>query len=134
MAYEYLVVPYGGSIVPCTFTKCVEAVLSPSPLSPSPGKSICIMAYLDDWALIASSREQVMVQLSLILINIQTLGVSVYFQKTLLVRSQQFSSPQTGDMPWSYMFLYIFLPMEMILSVLVMVCLQGLSLILVALH
>ena len=51
-AYEYLVLPFGLSLAPRTFTKCVEAALAPLR-----ERGVRILAYLDDWALIASSRE-----------------------------------------------------------------------------
>lgn len=52
-AYEYLVLPFSPPLVPCTFTKCIKAVLAPFQ-----ERGIYILASLDDWALIASSREQ----------------------------------------------------------------------------
>ena len=64
-AYEYLVLPFVLSLVPWTFTKCVEAVLALLR-----EKGIRILAYLDNWAIIASSRERA--QLSLTLSHIQS--------------------------------------------------------------
>ncbi|XP_065325845.1 uncharacterized protein LOC134621241 [Pelmatolapia mariae] len=84
VAYEYLVLPFGLSLAPRTFTKCAEAVLAPLR-----ERGIRILAYLDDWALVACSREQAETQLSLVLSHIQTLGFSVNFQKSSLIPSQQ---------------------------------------------
>ncbi|KAL3976218.1 tctex1 domain-containing protein 2 [Sarotherodon galilaeus] len=86
IAYEYLVLPFGLLLAPCTFTKCAEAALAPLR-----ERGICILAYLDDWALVACSREQAETQLSLVLSHIQTLGFSVNFQKSSLIPSQQIS-------------------------------------------
>lgn len=46
MAYKYLVLPFGLSLVPRTFTKCVEAALAPLR-----EKGVHILACLEDWAL-----------------------------------------------------------------------------------
>ncbi|XP_019204408.1 uncharacterized protein LOC109195978 [Oreochromis niloticus] len=86
VAYEYLVLPFGLSLAPRTFTKCAEAALAPLR-----ERGIRILAYLDDWALVACSREQAETQLSLVLSHIQTLGFSVNFQKSSLIPSQQIS-------------------------------------------
>ncbi|KAL3966727.1 ryanodine receptor 1 [Sarotherodon galilaeus] len=60
-------------------------------LAPLRERGIRILAYLDDWALVACSREQAETQLSLVLSHIQTLGFSVNFQKSSLIPSQQIS-------------------------------------------
>ncbi|XP_076746637.1 uncharacterized protein LOC112431703 [Maylandia zebra] len=84
VAYEYLVLPFGLSLAPRTFTKCAEAALAPLRK-----RGIRILAYLDDWALVACSREQAETQLSRVLSHIQTLGFSVNFQKSSLIPGQQ---------------------------------------------
>ncbi|XP_039882163.1 uncharacterized protein LOC120730097 [Simochromis diagramma] len=53
IAYEYLVLPFGLSLAPCIFTKCAKAALAPLR-----ERGIRTLAYLDDWALVACSREQ----------------------------------------------------------------------------
>ena len=85
-AYEYLVLPFSLSLAPRTFTKCVEVALAPHR-----EKGVRILAYLDDWAIIASSRERAAAQLSLSLSHIQMLDFSVNLQKSSLTPSQQFS-------------------------------------------
>nr|XP_013888376.1 PREDICTED: uncharacterized protein LOC106535818 [Austrofundulus limnaeus] len=86
VAYEYLVLPFGLSLAPCTFSKCVEVALSPLREI-----GVRLLAYLDDWALIASSKEQATEHLSQVLSHVQALHFSVNFQKSLLTPSQQFS-------------------------------------------
>ena len=54
-------------------------------------KGVSVLINLDDWVLIASSREQVTEPLSLILPHIQALGLSVNFQKSSLSPSQLFT-------------------------------------------
>lgn len=49
------------------------------------------MLYLDNWALIARSREEAGVQLSLVLSHIQALGFTVNVQKSSLGQSLWFS-------------------------------------------
>ncbi|XP_049458675.1 uncharacterized protein LOC125904989 [Epinephelus fuscoguttatus] len=74
-AYKYLVLPFGLSFAPHTFTKCVKAALAPLR-----EKDVRILAYLDDWA-----------HLSLTLSHVQALGFSVNLRKSSLILSQQFS-------------------------------------------
>lgn len=50
VAYEYPVLPFGLSLALC---KCAEA-----PLAPFINKGLSILAYLDDWALVACSKKQ----------------------------------------------------------------------------
>lgn len=50
IAYEYPVLPFGLSLALC---KCAEA-----PLAPFINKGLSILAYLDDWALVACSKKQ----------------------------------------------------------------------------
>lgn len=85
-AYKYLVLLSDLSLAPYTFIKCPEAVLAPLWET-----GICILAYLDDWALLASSRECGTVQLSLTLARIQALGFSVNLKKSSMILSQQLS-------------------------------------------
>ncbi len=77
MAYEHLVLSFGLLFAPCTFTKCVEVALVPFR-----EKGVRILACLDNWALVANTKEQAEAQLSLVLSHIQALGFSVNLRKT----------------------------------------------------
>ncbi len=50
--YEFKVLPFGLSLAPRIFTKCVEAALTPLRQ-----QGIRILAYLDDWLICARSKE-----------------------------------------------------------------------------
>ncbi len=49
-AYQYSVLPFGLALAPCTFSKCVDAALSPLRAS-----GIRILNYMDDWLILAQS-------------------------------------------------------------------------------
>lgn len=49
-----------------------------------------ILAYLDDWVLVVSSREGAALPLPLTLMHIQALGFCVNLQKNSMIPSQQF--------------------------------------------
>lgn len=51
-AYQFKVCPFGLALAPRTFTKCVNAVLSPLRQS-----VMHILKYLDDWLIIARSQD-----------------------------------------------------------------------------
>lgn len=57
IAYKYLVLPFGLSLAPCTFTKCVEAALAPLQQT-----GVYIQVCLGDWARLESSRERAAAQ------------------------------------------------------------------------
>ncbi len=50
VAYQYKVLPFGLSLAPCTFTRCMDAALSPLQMG------IRILNYLDDWLMLAQSQ------------------------------------------------------------------------------
>ncbi len=50
-AYQYSVLPFGLALAPRTFSKCVDAALSPLRAS-----GMRILNYLDDWLILAQSR------------------------------------------------------------------------------
>ncbi|MGL4479884.1 MAG: reverse transcriptase domain-containing protein [Aeromonas veronii] len=51
MAYQYMVLPFGLSLAPHTFMKCMDAELSPLRQM-----GIHVLNYLDDWLILASSQ------------------------------------------------------------------------------
>ena len=82
-AYEYQVLPFGLSLAPRTFTKCMDAVLKP--LS---SVGIQVLNYIDDWLLCAPSRAQAAKDTRLLLRHIQELGLVVNEKKSCLSPSQ----------------------------------------------
>ncbi len=50
VTYQYTVLPFGLSLAPRTFTKSMDAALSPLKQM-----EICILNYLDDWLILAQS-------------------------------------------------------------------------------
>ncbi|KAL1269008.1 hypothetical protein QQF64_031297 [Cirrhinus molitorella] len=52
-AYQYRVLPFGLSLSPRTFTKCVDAALAPLRL-----QGIRILNYIDDWLILAQSQQE----------------------------------------------------------------------------
>ena len=54
-AYEFMVLPFGLSLAPRTFTKCMDAVLASLTY-----RGLLILNYLDDWLICAPTRTQVL--------------------------------------------------------------------------
>ncbi len=55
VAYQYTVLPFGMSLAPRTFTKCMDTALSPQRQM-----GIRILNYLDDWLVLAQSEMELL--------------------------------------------------------------------------
>ncbi len=86
VAYQYTVLPFGLSLAPRTFTKCMDAALSPLRQM-----GIRILNYLDDWLILAQSEVELLSHRTLILSHLEHLGLRVNFAKSALSPSQRVS-------------------------------------------
>ncbi len=82
--YQYMVLPFGLALAPRTFTKSMDAALAPLRL-----QGIRILNYLDDWPILASSREQVIRHRDSLLLHLCALGLRLNGQKSVLTPAQQ---------------------------------------------
>ncbi len=78
--------PFGLSLAPRTFTKCMDAALSPLRQM-----GIRILNYLDDWLILAQSEVELLSHRTLILSHLERLGLRVNFAKSALSPSQRVS-------------------------------------------
>ncbi|KAI2664149.1 ORF V: Enzymatic polyprotein [Labeo rohita] len=85
-AYQYKVLPFGLSLSPRVFTKVTEAALSPLWRM-----GIRILNYLDDWLLIAHSRDLLCKHRDLVLRHLSHLGLQVNWEKSKLSPVQRIS-------------------------------------------
>nr|XP_055049505.1 uncharacterized protein LOC129434990 [Misgurnus anguillicaudatus] len=85
-AYQYKVLPFGLSLSPRVFTKVVEAALKPLRES-----GVRILAYLDDWLIIAHSRRTLCEHRDLTLQHLARLGLRVNWEKSKLCPTQRIS-------------------------------------------
>ncbi|KAI2651800.1 ORF V: Enzymatic polyprotein [Labeo rohita] len=85
-AYQYKVLPFGLSLSPRVFTKVAEAALSPLWQT-----GIRILNYLEDWLLIAHSRDLLCEQRDLVLRHLSHLGLQVNREKSKLSPVQRIS-------------------------------------------
>ncbi len=83
-AYQYKVLPFGLALAPRTFTKCMDAALAPLRL-----QGIRVLNYLDDWLILAHSRELVSRHRDIVLGHIHSLGLRMNAKKSVLLPSQQ---------------------------------------------
>ncbi len=86
VAYQYTVLPFGLSLAPRTFTKCMDVALSPLRQM-----GIRILNYLDDWLILAQSEVELLSHRTLILSHLERLGLRVNFAKSALSPSQRIS-------------------------------------------
>lgn len=71
-AYEFMVLPFGLSLAPRTFTKRMDAVLAPLT-----SRGLLSLNYLDDWLICAPTRTQVLSDRDMLLTHIGGLGITV---------------------------------------------------------
>ncbi len=83
-AYQYKVLPFGLALAPRTFTKCMDAALAPLRL-----QGIRVLNNLDDWLILAHSREPVSRHRDIILGHIHSLGLRMNAKKSVLLPSQR---------------------------------------------
>ncbi len=83
-AYQYKVLPFGLALAPRTFTKCMDAALAPLRL-----QGIRVLNYLDDWLILAHSRELVSRHRDIVLGHIHSLGLRMNAKNSVLLPSQQ---------------------------------------------
>ncbi|XP_051562812.1 uncharacterized protein LOC127446152 [Myxocyprinus asiaticus] len=78
-AYQYKVLPFGLSLFPCVFMKVAEATLAPLR-----EVGIHILNFLDNWLILADSRELLCAHRDLVLRNLSRLGLRVNWEKSKL--------------------------------------------------
>ncbi len=83
-AYQYKVLPFGQALAPRTFTKCMDAALAPLRF-----QGIHVLNYLDDWLILAHSRELVSRHRDIVLRHIHSLGLRMNAKKSVLFSSQR---------------------------------------------
>ncbi|KAL0181256.1 hypothetical protein M9458_023662, partial [Cirrhinus mrigala] len=76
-AYQYKVLPFGLSLSPRLFTKLAEGALAPLW-----GQGIRILNYLDNWLIIAHSRDLLCQHRDLVLRHLSHLGLRVNWEKS----------------------------------------------------
>ncbi len=82
VVYQYKVLPFGLSLAPRTFTRCMHAALSPLRQM-----GIRILNYLNDWLILAQSEAVSTSQKTLLLSHLCCLGLRVNFTKSASSRS-----------------------------------------------
>ncbi len=86
VAYQYKVLLFGLSLAPHTFTRCMDAALSPLQQM-----GIRILNYLDDWLILAQWQAVLTSHKTLLLSHLDCLGLRVNFAKNILSPSQRVS-------------------------------------------
>ncbi len=85
-AWQYRVLPFGLSLSARVFTKVVEGALTPLR-----EVGVRILNYLDDWPILAQSREQLGDHRDLVLRHVSQLGLRVNWEKSKLSPVQRIS-------------------------------------------
>ncbi len=81
---QYKVLPFGLALAPRTFTKCMDTALAPLRF-----QGIRVLNYLDDWLILAHSRELVSRHRDIVLRHIHSLGLRMNAKKSVLFPSQR---------------------------------------------
>lgn len=82
-AYEYQAIPFGLSLAPRAFSKCVEAALSPLRNS-----GIRIFSYIDDYLVGSHSREQAVTDSATVINHLRNLGFNINWAKSRVEPAQ----------------------------------------------
>jgi hypothetical protein len=85
-AYQYKVLPFGLALSPRVFTKVAEAAIAPMC-----EQGVRILNYLDDWLILAQSREQLCEHRDMVLSHLSHLGLRVNWEKSKLTPGQRIS-------------------------------------------
>ena len=83
-AYQFKVLPFGLSLAPRVFTRCMRAALAPMQ-----ARGMQLLPYLDDWLVCAPTEEQVAQDTATLLRHVTLLGITVNFPKSCLLPSQR---------------------------------------------
>ncbi|XP_037830295.1 uncharacterized protein LOC119616813 [Kryptolebias marmoratus] len=81
--FQFRVLPFGLSLSPRVFTRCVAAALYPLQ-----ARGLKILPYLDDWLICAPTEAQAAADTQTLLHHIDLLGLRVNWQKSNLAPSQ----------------------------------------------
>lgn len=84
VAYKYITLPFGLSLAPRCFTKCVDAALRPLR-----ERGVRILNCLDDWMLLGHSPQLLSSHIALVLDHLHSLGFQVNFLKCSLTPAQE---------------------------------------------
>ena len=84
VCYEYRVLPFGLSLSPRVFVRCTEAAIAPLRQ-----QGIRLATYLDDWLLLARSREEAIVQTRTLIDHLVGLGFVINPEKSVLFPVQK---------------------------------------------
>ena len=81
--YEYTVLPFGMSLSPRVFVRCVETALAPLRQ-----QGLRVASYIDDWLLCAGSAQEASQNTARVLSHVTSLGFNVNFAKSMLTPTQ----------------------------------------------
>ncbi|XP_029998122.1 uncharacterized protein LOC115424868 [Sphaeramia orbicularis] len=82
--FQFRVLPFGLSLSPRVFSRCVAAALSPLQ-----AQELRILPYLDDWLICAATRDQAVRDTQMVLDHVGRLGLRVNMEKSNLTPSQE---------------------------------------------